>query len=143
VVLRSLLLNETPAQLARLATPEQFTGPPAGEIASCLAVLRVSRPTRFERLIPGGEPSPFVAGLEREVARPNVTLTQTVQTEAADAVAKTSPAIWPRVTWRNWKTPTGATWNFGSVRPTRSGLPGPAKTIPLNWNSQVTTYELP
>lgn len=141
VQLRSLLLNESPAQLAPLVTPDQFTGAPAGQIASCLAVLRVSHPTRFERLIPGGEPSSFVTGVEREVAGPNIALTQSVETEAPDPTGKTH--LWPRVIWKSWKTPTGAVWNFGSVQPTRNGPTGVTKTIPLNWNTKVTTYELP
>lgn len=141
VRLRSLLLNESPAQLAPLVTPDLFTGPPARQIASCLAVLRVSHPTRFERLIPGGEPSPFVAGVEREVAGPNIALTQTVEMEAPNAATKSR--LWPRVIWKSWKTPTGATWNFGSVRPTRNDPTGVTKTTPLNWNTRVTVYEFP
>src|SRR6185503_13787442 len=39
VQLRSLLLNESPAELATLATPDQFTGPMSGVIASCISVL--------------------------------------------------------------------------------------------------------
>src|SRR5260221_13913514 len=80
VQLRSLLLNETPAQLALVATPDQFSGPASGVIASCMAVLRSSHPTRYERLIPGGEPSPFVAGLEREVSDPDASLDEAIQT---------------------------------------------------------------
>ena len=141
VQLHSLLLNESPTQLAPLVTPDTFTGPPAGQIANCLAVLRVSHPTRFERLIPGGEPSPFVAGAEREVAGPNIALTQTLEAEAPDAAATTH--LWPRVIWKSWKTPTGATWNFGSVRPARTNPTGVTKTIPLSWNTKVITYERP
>src|SRR6266702_3007158 len=48
VQLRSLLLNETPEQLSALANPSQFSAPPSGIIASCIAVLRASHPTRYE-----------------------------------------------------------------------------------------------
>src|SRR5262249_38518551 len=60
VQLRSLLLNEVPGQLATVATPDQFTGPPSGVIASCISVLRNSHPTCYQRLIAAGAPSPFV-----------------------------------------------------------------------------------
>ena len=123
VQLRSLLLNESPADLAKVATPDQFAGPPSGVIASCLAVLRASRPIRYERLIPPGPPSPFVAGLEREVGGPNPNLVQTVQFRVTDRQTRTSHAIWPLITWWGWKTPTGARWNFGQVRPVLQGEP--------------------
>jgi hypothetical protein len=130
VQLRSLLLNESPQQLASNAPPEKFSGPPSGIIASCMAVLRASHPPRYERLIPGGEASPFVAGIEREVAGPNVFLAQNVVTTSNSA---------PRVTWWGWKTPSGANWNFGEV--TRStNSPTHAEGVPLNWNSRATVF---
>ena len=144
VQLRSLLLNETPAQLAEVATPNQFSGPPSGVIASCISVLRTSHPTRFERLIPGGEPSPFVAGLEREVSEPNPYLEQAIQSHPEDKTTNTTQTIWPEVTWwKSWKTPTGHRWTFGHVTPLREGRPSSAQTVPLNWNSQATIYSIP
>src|SRR5437762_6098847 len=95
VELRSLLLNETPAQLSTLANPSQFSGPPSGIIASCIAVLRTSHPTRYERLIPGGAASPFVAGLERLVSGPNPYLAQAVQTNGEEKTNTISHPDWP------------------------------------------------
>jgi hypothetical protein len=141
--LRSLLLNETPAQLAAVATPDQFSGPPSGVIASCLSVLRTSHPTRYERLIPAGEPSPFVAGLEREVAGPNPYLIQAIQSTVQDQINQTGRPIWPEVTWgQSWKTPTGHKWTFGHVTPVREETPTNVQTVPLNWNTEAFTYGL-
>jgi hypothetical protein len=140
VQLRSLLLNESPADLAKVATPDQFAGPPSGVIASCLAVLRASRPIRYERLIAPGPPSLFVAGLEREVAGPNANLVQTVQYRVTDRQTRTSRAIWPLITWWGWKTPTGARWNFGQVRPVPQGEPATNQVVPLNWNTEAVVY---
>ena len=124
VQLRSLLLNESPADLAKIATPDTFSGPPSGVIASCLAVIRTSHPTRFERLIPPGPPTPFVAGLEREVGGPNPYLCQAVQTFTRDdPKAKDAAPSWPRITWWGWKTKTGARWTVGLVQPVPDGPP--------------------
>jgi hypothetical protein len=143
VQLRSLLLNETPEELARVATPEQFSGPASGVIASCIAVLRTSHPTHLERLIPYGKASPFVAGLEREVAGPNPYLAQAVWAGVEDREKKTSRTAWPLVTWwQSWKTPTGHRWTFGHVLPTPGGAPTAAQQVPLNWNTQVTAYTM-
>jgi hypothetical protein len=143
VQLRSLLLNESPAELATVATPEQFSGPLSGVIASCLSVIRTSHPTRYERLIPRGEPSPFVAGLERDVAGPNPFLLQAVQYETKDQPSPTRANGWPQITWWGWKTPTGERWTFGHVTPVREGMPGEVKVVPLNWNTEVVTFALP
>lgn len=139
VQLRSLLLNETPAELARVATPDQLAGPPSGVIASCLAILRTSHPTRYERLIPAGAPSPFVSGIEREVAGPNVFLVQNAVTERQDRQTKTATPHWPRISWWGWKTPGGATWNFGQVTPS-TNAPSAAQSVPVNWNTRVTVF---
>ena len=130
VQLRSLFLNESPFELASNAPPEKYSGPASGVIASCVSVLRTSHPTRYERLIPGGEASPFVAGIEREIAGPNVILSQNV-------VSKTNSP--PRITWWGWKTPAGAIWNFGEVI-TATNARSRAETISLNWNTRVTMY---
>ncbi len=142
VQLRSLLLNETPEQLSRLATPDKFTGPASGVIGSCLAVLRTSHPIHYQLLIPGGPASPFVAGLEREVGSPNAYLAQAVQCSIEDRKAKTNQVIWPQLTWwRSWKTPNGQRWTFGQVVADGQALPATVRTVPLNWNSQAFIYE--
>ena len=143
VQLRSLLLNEPPAELAKWATPEQFGGPPSGVIASCIAVLRTSHPTRRERLIPAGEPTPFAVGLEREVAGPNTYLCQAVQTTVKDMKLKAIRPVWPTVTWWGWKTPKGGRWTFGQVVPAPDMVPIDVEVVPLNWNTQVVVYTLP
>jgi len=144
VQLRSFLLNASPAQLATVATPQQFSGPAAGVVASCISVLRTSHPTRYERLIPAGDPSPFVAGPEREVAGPNPCLVQAIQSKLDDTVNQSPQPIWPEVTWwKSWKTPTGHRWTFGHVTPLRQGTPTAVQAVPLNWNTEVFTYRLP
>jgi hypothetical protein len=139
VQLRSILLNEGPDELARAAMPEQFTGRPAGVMASCLAVLRTSHPIRYERLIPGGAPSPFVAGIEREVSGPNPYLVQRIMTERREPTSeKAATPIWPRLSWREWKTPTAGDWNFGQVADS-TNAPATATSTALNWNTRVLT----
>ncbi|HUR45898.1 MAG TPA: hypothetical protein VMZ27_08510 [Candidatus Saccharimonadales bacterium] len=137
VQLRSLLLNESPAALARLASPDQFSGPPSGIIGSCWSVLRTSHPTRYERLIPAGAASPFVTGLERSVAGPNPGVVQSILTSDEQSRSPT----WPLVSWwKSWKTPTNQRWNFGYVMPTRVGSSLEPKPIPLNWNTVAVVY---
>ncbi len=144
VQLRSLLLNEAPAQLAAVATPDQFSGPASGVIASCISVLRTSHPTRYERLIPGGEPSPFVAGLEREVSDPGSYLSQAIQTRPEADQLGTNQPIWPEViSWKSGRTPTGHRWTFGHVTPVPEGAPATMEAKPLNWNSRAFIYSFP
>jgi hypothetical protein len=141
VQLRSLLLNEKPVDLAALASPDEFGGPASGVIASCLAVIRTSHPTRRVRLIPRAGTTPQVAGLEREVDGPNVNLCQTVQAaEVIDRRTKDTRAVWPHVTW--W-APGGGRISFGHVMPVAAGEPVSAQVVPLNWNAQAVTYTLP
>jgi len=137
VQLRSLLLNETPEGLARVATPDQFTGPPSGIIANCLAILRTSHTERYVRLIPAGAPSPFVAGLEREVSGPNPYLAQTL------ASAQQSSPHWPEPTWwKSWKTPSGERWTFGRVQPGKDADPPSSVTAEaLNWNTEAFVFD--
>ena len=143
VQLRSLLLNETPAELAAIAQPDQFTGPPSGVTASCLSVLRASHPTRYQRLIPPGGPSPFVTGLEREMSGPNPDLIASVEYQELDSNTKGNQTTWPRLTWPQWKTPTGAAWSFGHIRPVREGSPRAVRVVPLNWNTRAIAFDLP
>ena len=142
--LRSWLLHETPAQLAAVATPDMFTGPASGQLANCLAVLRASRPTRYVRLIPGAAASAFAPAFEREASGDSFGLAQSVQHETPDSAAGSNQTIWPRATWGEWRTPTGARWNFGHVRPVRSGPPARANVTRLNANTRIVSYpELP
>ena len=143
VQLRSLLLNEPPADLAKIATPDKFGGPASGVIASCLAVARASHPTRRERLIAAAEPSAFAPGLEREVAGPNTYLCQAVQWSVKDPKLKAIRPVWPTVTWWGWKTPKGGRWTFGQVLPAPDMVPIDIQAVPLNWNTQVVAYTLP
>ena len=142
VQLRSLLLNEPPPDLAKVATPETFGGPPSGVIASCIAVLRTSHPTRRERLIPSADPTPFVVGLEREVAGPNTHLCQNLQWTAQEGGTRDLRPVWPWVAWWGWKTPQGHPWAFGQVTPDPHAVPLDAQAVPLNWNTQVIMYTL-
>jgi len=143
VQLRSLLLNETPAELATIAQPDQFTGLPSGIMASCLSVLRTSHATRYQRLIPPGEPSPFVTGLECEVSGPNPELIGSVEYQEFALNTKSNASSWPRLTWPHWKTSTGHDWTFGHIRPVREGSPRSTRIVPLNWNTRVIVFELP
>lgn len=141
VQLRSLLLNETPAELAKVAAPEKFGGVASGVIGSCIGLLRTSHPTRYERLIPAGAPTPFVAGLERQVPGANPYLAQAVISSAKDAAKKDVPQ-WPQVTWWGWKAPKSDRWSFGEVLPSRTGAPADQKKTSLNWNTLAVSYSV-
>ena len=129
VQLRSLLLSETPADLSALTRPEPSAGAASGQIANCISILRASRKPGYERLIPPGDPSPFVAGLERE--------------DSVGFASQTNGLTWPQFTWPEWTSPTGERWSFGHVRPVRAGIPKAIRTVHLNWNSQAQLCDLP
>jgi len=112
-------------------------------LASCLSVLRTSHPTRYQRLIPPGDPSPFVTGLEREVSGPNTDLIASIEYQEFDSKTKSNRMTWPRLTWPQWKTPTGAVWNFGHIRPVHEGSPRAVRIVPLNWNTRATVFDVP
>ncbi len=142
--LRSLLLDESPAELAQVATPDQFTGPPSGVIASCISVLRTSRPARLERIIPPGPPVPFTVGVEREAPGATVCLTQAVMV-TWPAPAEGEGVSWPLVTWWGWESLREPERAFGRVRPTRASKPGAvaAEWHSLNWNAAAVCFSLP
>lgn len=49
---------------------------------------------------------------------------------------------WPQLTWPRWRTPTGAAWTFGEIRPTRHGAPKTVRSSPLaGGNSMRFDYE--
>lgn len=129
VRLESYLLNASPTNLAAIATPDRFQGPPSGIMASCLAVLRSAQPPRVLRLIPGAPPSPFAPGISRDVPGPHPHLVQTLIPGATNGPA------WPRVAWWGWQTPTGARWNFGEVRAGVQERPQSVHSEPVSWNT--------
>jgi hypothetical protein len=130
--LRSLLLNEIPGAPTGAAGDRTFE-----VIASCLSSLRVSHPTRLERLIPSGAPTPFVAGLERDVAGPNPYLGQALRNSAG------AQPMWPEVSWgHGWKTPTGHPWSLGHVTPGGGAAPASVRVLALNWNTEAFLYSL-
>jgi hypothetical protein len=125
-----LLLNESSQQFITMKTDE------ADEVSGCLSVLRLGGTPRFERLIPSGDASPFVALQEREqTSSPAAMLTSLVPEDAGSTTT-----AWPELAWPAWKTPTGAPWSFGVIRPSNSpDKPSPrsTKNIALNWNTRL------
>jgi hypothetical protein len=113
----------------------------AAGLAQARSLLFGEAPTRFERLVPPGQPSPFVAGAEREVLGPNATLLTDVQ--LVDRGGQPSTNGWPRLEWPAWKTPAGGAWSFGRMKPVREGEPKSVQRIPLNWNTEVITFAVP
>lgn len=147
--IRSLLLNESPEDLAKLSSPDQWRQQPnSGKVAFGLSYLRVTRPTQVARIIPKeGKPSPFVLGLEREVEGGFSGLVQNpvweYKPKQGDPVA-----YWPVPVWHFWKPPAsvkdhpvGDRWPFGESRPSGPERPKSAKTTRLNWNTQATAFE--
>ena len=142
VQLRSLLLNEPPAELAKDAVPDQFTGPSTGKMASCLAVLRAASPLRYQRLIPPGPPTPLVARVERNRTEPMPSLVTSLNWEGKAGNEKaTRPLNWPELIWPAWRTPTGAPWSFGQIRAARNASPQRVRELPLNSNTRVILFE--
>ena len=142
IQLRSQLLNERPAELATNSQPEQYTGPSAGRMASCLALLRAASPLRYQRLIPPGPPTAFVAAAERDTKGPMPSLvTSLIWDGRAGSEAAAKPLNWPELIWPAWRTPTGALWSFGQIRTARNTTPQKARELPLNSNTRVILFE--
>ena len=73
----------------QFAELNSVTRPAVGPIADAVSVLRTNHPIAFERLIPTGSASPFVAGLEREDSVSNSSLiVSSQQNQAGDAPLK-------------------------------------------------------
>jgi hypothetical protein len=85
-----------------------------------------SPPVSYERLIPGGSAWPFQTGGELFATEPHTFLTRKFDPQTMS------------YTWPQWKTPAGAPWNFGQI--TIPGKVMKALSVPLNWNSSVTTF---
>jgi len=139
VQLRSLLLNEAPEELAKIALPDQFTGLASGVIASCISILRTSHSIRYARIIAKDRPSEFATGVERESLSPSTGLTQAVRTQSKNS-GGLEQSQWPELIWMGWKDTAGTPWSFGQIVPGDVLLPALAQTIRLNWNSRVTQY---
>ncbi len=96
---------------------------------------------KLERLIPGGPPSGYVSSSERlETAETFVPPNLVFEFEGAvHETTATQTSTWPRITWSDWKTPTGIAWNFGQVTASTNALLK-TETIPLNRNTRVTLF---
>jgi hypothetical protein len=81
----------------------------------------------YERLIPGGSAWPFQIGGELFATEPNTFLTWKFEPQTLN------------FTWPQWKTPSGAAWNFGQI--TIPGKVMKTQSVSLNWNSSVTVLE--
>jgi hypothetical protein len=81
-------------------------GVPAEVIATCLAVLGRGQDERTRRLIPGGVPSPFVIGLEREVVDPRSGLVVNVGSTGGTDGLELPVLIWR--TERGMEQPMGS-----------------------------------
>jgi hypothetical protein len=109
-------------------------GAPAEVIATCLAVLGRRQDERTRRLIPGGVPSPFVIGLEREFVDPRSGLVVNV-----GGTGGTDGLELPVLIWR---TERGMEQPMGSVVvPDLKGA-RPRREV-LNWKTVLLGVELP
>ncbi len=146
--LRSLLLNEAPEELAKLNPVDKIVAQPdSGKVAVALAFLRTAAPAKTVRLIPRGKATPFVLGLERQVEGGFSGLVQNPVWEVRPKTGEPE-TFWPTPVWHFWKppaspeaTPVGDRWPFGESRPDGPARPRSGKTLRLNWNTQVTTFE--
>lgn len=105
-----------------------------------LRALLVKEPpderVRYQRLIPGGAASPFLTGPVPAASALDATLITAIQ------LGQTTNT-WPRLTWPEWKTPTGAPWTFGTIRPVRKGEPRRVETTVLNAQARAISCTWP
>jgi hypothetical protein len=153
VRLKSLTLDAPIEELEELAVYQRSRMPfdrwrlypDSAVFASAIAIIRLSHPRHYDRLIPkSGPPGPWLLGLERSIESDWSILLQ--QVESWD---QNKRPVWPVVGWVNWQTPGKPRdlpgrdlFGFGAVTPT----PGrPPRTCggwtQVNWNTYVTWYE--
>lgn len=134
--LRSLLLNESPEELAKL-TPMQDAriGRAADAISYYLSFIRIGRPTQYTRLIPEDLPtSPWILGLERESDGSDSCLVVRVSTKEGH---------WPVLSdWRAWKPPKAPAdlpgadrWSYGQI--IAGDAPPDLRWERLSWTTNV------
>ncbi len=139
VRLRSLILNESPANLAKILPVSANVHSNSGIAAHCMAYLRVSRTLRFVPLIPGEKTATdWQIGLERERPEGDAVLAATVQWSAGRESHVGAPAL----TWYGWKPPKtnpnlpgGERWSFGQIL--ADAPPVSARLQTLNWNTRI------
>ena len=104
------------------AAPEYFAKYELPNEVSPRTQLATNAPAR-ERLIPSGEPSPFVTGIEREVSGPHAQLVQDVRTEEGQ---------WPLVILRRGEKEE---WPMGRVKAGTNKAP---RKVVRGWHSRNT-----
>lgn len=133
--LRSLLLNESPAELAKLAPMDNVRiGRPADAISYYMAFVRTGWPIRHTRLVPTSLPtSPWMLGLERESDGSDGALVVNVLTKGGH---------WPTVCDWGWKPPREAgdlpgaeRWPYGQI--ITGDVPPTLKWERLSWVTNV------
>jgi hypothetical protein len=132
VRVRSLVLNESPAELARVTPPREMGGPTSGVVASMFSYIRTGRPSEHERLVPAsGRPSPFVLGRERETTGSLASMTMDLTSGTRD---------WPLPSWHFWKAPRYPQrfkkqdrFPFGYVTPFPGMKAASGESWPLDW----------
>lgn len=119
--------------------------PDSAVFASAIAVMRLSLPRQYDRLIPrSGSPGPYVLGLERSIASQWSVLAQ--QIESWDANKKLA---WPVVGWVQWQTPRSPgdlpgsdLFGFGVVTPKPGTTPRASDGwTQINWNTYLIWYD--
>jgi hypothetical protein len=119
--------------------------PDSAVFASAIAIMRLSHPRHYDRLIPrSGPPGPWLLGLERSIESNWSILLQ--QVESWD---RNKRPAWPAVGWVNWQTPGKPRdlpgrdlFGFGAVTPTPGRPPRACGGwTQVNWNTYVTWYE--
>lgn len=99
--------------------------------------LVAREPRRGSRLFPSGASESF--RLPSEPGAPKSGMAIQVSTGTPSGVT----ARWPQLVWSHWKTPTGAPWTFGEIRPVKQGLPKSSRVVALSGaNSRVFEYDL-
>jgi hypothetical protein len=137
LLLGSLLRNDSLDTLAARRKAGARDDP--RRLADALAILRAASETQLTELISAEGASPFAAGAERDVPPPKTELIQAIEIVSPDPNG--AETFWPRVSWLNWRAPSGAPWNFGHVSAGSDTPTLEVRLLPLNWNSRIAVYD--
>lgn len=139
VRLCSLLLDESPDQLATITPVNANVYPNSGVIAYCASFLRTSRPIRFANIIPESKTKTgWLEGLERSRPKDEPVL-DCVVNWTCGANHTPGPIA---LTWWGWSPPRtdtsvpgGDRWSFGQILPDAGNTQG--ADVRLSWNSSA------
>lgn len=94
---------------------------------------------KVERLIPGFAATAFLPHKKLKHDSPGYGLVYMLSTGNTDTSSVPARPDWPRLTWPNWKTPSGMVWNFGQIAPSTNS-PAKVQIVDLSPHTRVAIY---